>query len=213
MHLRSMRRSTTIPVATALLLATPAVAGGLPTALFDFEDAPLQTNQPGITLFSGEQSMSIQMSSAPLLTIRANGPGHPAGWGDRSLDLTFRPGESFLMSFQPGITGVRFEYGATGPREVILEYEIFFTLDGSGTPDFFGGIVLDNRVDEGADPHTFLFSYLAPTTSLGSIRFTNIAGGTADMGIDNITLFIPAPGAAGLLAAGALLAARRRRSA
>ena len=196
-------------IAPIALLALPAAAG-LPTASFDFEATPLQTNQPGITLFSGDQSLALQLTNSFGLAVAENGPDHPAGWGDRSLDLTFRPGESFLLSFQPGITGVQFEYGATGPREVILEYEVFFSPDGSGTPDAFGGIVLDNRVDTGGDPRTFHFSYLAPTTSLGSIRFTNIAGGTADMGIDNITLTIPAPGPAALLAASTLLAAKRR---
>lgn len=197
-------------IAPIALLALPAAAG-LPTASFDFEATPLQTNQPGITLFSGDQSLALQLTNSFGLAVAENGPDHPAGWGDRSLDLTFRPGESFLLSFQPGITGLRFEYGSTGPREVLLDYEIFSSQDGTGTPDWTGGIVLNNRVDEGAEPQTFFFTYLAPTTALGSIRFTNAAGGTADMGIDNIALTIPAPGPAALLAASTLLAAKRRR--
>ena len=207
-----MQRSKSVPAALAILAPAAALAGGLPTAHFDLETTPLQTNLSELALSAGDQGLSLQITNSFGIAVVENGPDHPAGWGDRSLDLTFRPGESFLMSFQPGITGVRFEYGATGPREVTLEYEVFFSPDGTGTPDAFGGIVLDSRVDTGGDPRTFHFSYLAPTTALGSIRFTNIAGGTADMGIDNITLTIPAPGAAALLAAGALLTARRRRS-
>lgn len=187
-------------------------AAGLTTAFFDFEDTPLVSNVSSLDLVSDGQGLSFQMSNPFGLRVRGHGAGDPAGWGGRSLDLTFRPGESFLMSFEPGVTGVAFEYGSTGPRVVTLQWEVFGTADGSGPAALDGLLTLDSQVSAGGLPADFLFSYLAPTTALGSIRFTNFAGGTADMGIDNVRVFIPMPGTAGLLGVAGLVLGRRHRS-
>ena len=206
-----MMRTTTIVLFLAAGLVTTAGAG-LPTAFFDFEDTPLVIRQPSLDLVSDGQGLSFQMSNSFGLAVREHGAGYPAAWGGRSLDLTFRPGESFLMSFEPGVTGVAFEYGSTGPRVVTLQWEVFGTADGTGPAAFDGVLTLDSQINAGGLPGDFLFSYLAPTTALGSIRFTNIDGGTADMGMDNIRVFIPAPGAVGMLGVAGVAACRRRRS-
>jgi hypothetical protein len=207
-----MIRTTTIVLIFSAGLVTTAGAG-LPTAFYDFEDTPLVIRESSLDLESDGQGLSFQMSNSFGLSVRGHGAGDPAGWGGRSLDLSFRPGESFLMSFEPGVTGVAFEYGSTGPRVVTLRWEIFGTADGTGPAAFDGLLTLDSQVNAGGLPADFLFSYLAPTTALGSIRFTNFAGGTADMGIDNISVFIPAPASIGMLGVAGVVACRRRRSA
>lgn len=205
-----IRARKSLLVLSAGLLAS--VAAGQPTAFYDFEDSPVGGNQSSLDLVSDGQGLAFLMSTSFGLRVREHGTGDPAGWGERSLDLTFRPGNSFLMSFEPGVTGVAFEYGSTGPRVVTLRWEVFGNSDGTGAAAFDGFLTLDSQVNAGEAPDEFLFSYLAPTTALGSIRFTNFEGGTADFGIDNVRVFIPGPGSVGLLGAACLIVGRRRRS-
>lgn len=200
-----MNRLAAVSVAVA---AAPALA--LPLAVFDFEDAPVQQGPGPLVFWDGDQSLILSGDDALVMGVVETGPGYLADWGDRAFHTTLQPGQTMLMSFEPGVTGVYFDYGSWADAQGNVLVEVIG----------FGGQVvdeallgLDNRVDQGAGAYEFLYSYLAPTDALQGLRLTGYGDGASAFAMDNLTLIVPAPGPVAMFAAAGLAAVRRRRSA
>lgn len=198
-----------LAVVSLAVAAVPAFAG-LPHAVFDFEEAPVQQGPGPLSFWRGDQSLTLAGDDTLPMSVFEPGAGYPADWGTRAFRTTLRPSATLVMSFSPGVTGVFFDYGAWEDTQAVIRVEVIG----------FGGQVIDesvlslvNRVDLGADPERFLYSYLAPTTALEGLRLTGLGDGSAFFAMDNVTLIVPAPGTMALLGAMGLAAARRRRSA
>lgn len=194
----------------AIAVAAPVITAGHMVARYDFEDTPIQIDFSTLQLNDNGHDLTIQMmNQAQGLWVRNNGTWFPPEWGNRSLDIMLRPNDAFVMSVQPGVMGIMFEYASNGPQAIDILWETNYFHNSQSHSGVF---TLDNRLLDGDQPAQFLFSFLAPTDWLTEIRFTSLSQQTGYMGIDNITVLIPAPGPIGLLVVVGLAAGRRRRS-
>ncbi len=188
-------------------------AGGawaLPVAEFGFEDVDLGTSP----VFSmSDNGLNVRVTGGPAAAVTSASGTTPASWGSRHLGLFGVPGgslQSVTFSFIGGVTGFSIEYGDFLDDIDTVTFRMYSAGNGTGTL-----IGTESRTYDASlpDSNEYLFSFLAPTTALGSVVIESSSGfsGLPSMYFDNLTVFIPSPGAAGVLAGAAMLTIRRRR--
>jgi len=178
-------------------LAVPAAlsAAQTPDALFDFEDPDSALITPGTVLSSNGIDVEFE-GTGVLVDLLEPGP-----FGS----FAYAPLSSLTLNFPGRALGVRVEFAEFGPGPQTVDIQLFSGADGTGTQWLDEAFVVDAAYPDVA---VFEFIFLA-NLPIGSMIID--AGDQASaVRLDNIGVFVPAPGAAAVLGLCGLAITRRR---
>lgn len=186
--------------------AAPAMA--LPEDLFDFDGVEIGGVSDPLMLSGDHVDVVLNTSGAGYIS---SGALRPASWGDRSLLMNGVGQRLLTITFVGGVTGFEIEFGDNGGDVDTVVFSMYSGAGGAGsllsseTLEWSG----DFRVEE---PGSFMFSFLAPTTALGSVVIdASGIGGDHSLYYDNLRVTVPAPGGLAVLGLAGSAGARRRR--
>lgn len=206
--------------------ATPALA----EVVFDFEDQPQTGFSDGaltsLTLTSGGLTVTITRPGSPNQfdiydPNDIGNPTFPASWGARSISPWFSNDDTaFVATFDRPVQSVSIDMGDFGQDADDLLLEAFGDVDGGGALIDIAEFTLPG----GADVTDFTQATLTVTALSPQIRSIRFIGGTESFDTpfgtfsipnsvyyDNLSVVVPAPGVAIIVAAGGALTSRRRR--
>lgn len=207
-----------IALITCALLTSAARAATGQIVTFTFEEFdPAATGGRGSTYTSltstvDDVSITIARENTDTFDIfDSTSTARPASWGSRSLSpfANQQSTNAFIVNLSSLATAASIEFGDYGDGFDLVTFQAWSGPDATGTK-------LDERIVVwGSRNLAFDSALTAAVDSIDGIASLRIIGGATgfphSVYYDNLTLTIPAPGAACVISLGALAIARRRR--
>jgi hypothetical protein len=194
-----------VVIALLLVLASPRASG----AFTDFEDLPRNTNY---NVGQVIQSRDIELEVVSFFYL-----GNPAktggGVGPAGIRLAVGPGAEFQLP--PGVQEISFDYADGAGLRLAINGVQPAVYPGQGSLPYHAGLSFLNGTSLAGVEVTTTTSTSMPSSEHGFVTLQGpinsfvIAG--LELLIDNVSVQIPEPSAAGLLIIGMLVAAFRAR--
>lgn len=203
-------------LAVGLLACLCPSAFALPVDTFDFESLSTGDLTSPLLLTGAHVDVQLNVGMADWSILNLAGAPAPVEWADRSLQISGPDNGAdpspLTITFVGGVTGFSIQYADLGGDVDQLTFRLYSGAEGTGTLIDTQSAIWDRDLRDG-EFGEFVFSFLAPTTSLGSVVI-DAAGdsGGHTMFYDNLSVIVPAPhGILALSLAATLAPARRRR--
>ncbi len=203
---------------TSFLAALPGASGEQ-----DFESFTTNQSAPGLWSFGGGISATFTNQSTVTSSVQSglSAVGTYAAQGQRYLYAETAPGSGFLtLTFNQPISAIGFFLGDASDwiGEANAPGPLFIELRGANanlisTTDLTSGLLISQNPSHGMAYFGIVSD--TPFTSIRiaqPLRATGSNAGSDGIGIDQITVAIPAPSAACALALVGLVGSRRRRA-